>query len=484
MSGPSGVYSDGTRLFVADSQNNRVLIYNTIPTTNGAAASVAVGQTNMTSSGYGTSATAMSWPSGVYSNGTRLFVVDENNSRVLIYNTIPITNGTAANVAVGQTNMTSGVYGTSATVMYGPSGVYSNGTRLFVADTNNGRVLIYNKISTTNGAAADIVVGQPDMTSSAYGTSATLMAGPTGIYSDGTRLFVVDENNSRVLIYNTIPTTNGAAANVVVGQPNMTSSAYGTSATAMSWPSGVYSDGTRLLVADGNNRVLIYNTIPTTNGAAANIVVGQPDMTSSSYGTSATLMAGPVGVYSDGTRLFVADYTDSRVLIYNKIPTTNGAAADVVVGQPDMTSSAYGTSATAMHYPSGVYSDGTRLFVADSQNNRVLIYNTIPTTNGAAADVVVGQTNMTSSAYGTSVTAMSGPSGVYSDGTRLFVADGDNNRVLIYNTIPTTNGAAAEIHYFQRPRDQRPPDERARRRLLQRHSPLRHRLEQQPRPDL
>jgi hypothetical protein len=32
-----------------------------------------------------------------------------------------------------------------------------------------------------------------------------------------------------------------------------------------------------------------------------------------------------------------------------------------------------------------------------------------------------------------------------SDGTRLFVADGGNDRILIFNTIPTTNGAAAEF---------------------------------------
>ena len=39
-----------------------------------------------------------------------------------------------------------------------------------------------------------------------------------------------------------------------------------------------------------------------------------------------------------GGKLYVADTQDNRILIYNKIPTTNNAAADVVVGQPNFTS--------------------------------------------------------------------------------------------------------------------------------------------------
>ena len=47
-------------------------------------------------------------------------------------------------------------------------------------------------------------------------------------------------------------------------------------------------------------------------------------------------------------------------------------------------------------------SDGSKLLVCDKDNNRVLIWNTVPTTNGQPADVVVGQTDFTSSGFGTS----------------------------------------------------------------------------------
>ncbi|MEI9976694.1 MAG: hypothetical protein WDO73_34325 [Ignavibacteriota bacterium] len=63
-------------------------------------------------------------------------------------------------------------------------------------------------------------------------------------------------------------------------------------------------------------------------------------------------MLAPVSVTSDGTRLFVTDLGFNRVLIFDSIPTSNGAAATVALGQPDLVSSVAnnaftGTAATS-----------------------------------------------------------------------------------------------------------------------------------------
>ncbi len=50
-----------------------------------------------------------------------------------------------------------------------------------------------------------------------------------------------------------------------------------------------------------------------------------------------------------------------------------------------------------MRGPQGVWIQGSKLFVADTQNNRVLIWNTIPTQNNQPADVVLGQPDFTTS---------------------------------------------------------------------------------------
>jgi hypothetical protein len=44
----------------------------------------------------------------------------------------------------------------------------------------------------------------------------------------------------------------------------------------------------------------------------------------------------------------------------------------------------------------GVWANEGRLYIADLDNNRVLIYNSVPTANNASANVVIGQQNMTS----------------------------------------------------------------------------------------
>ena len=83
-------------------------------------------------------------------------------------------------------------------------------------------------------------------------------------------------------------------------------------------------------------------------------------MTTIPHGASASTFDTPKDVYSDGTRLFLVDYNDSRVLIWNTIPTANEAPASVVIGQGSMSGSLSGTSASQLDFPEGVYGDGTR----------------------------------------------------------------------------------------------------------------------------
>ncbi|MDP2741204.1 MAG: hypothetical protein Q8O66_00755 [bacterium] len=367
-----------------------------------------------------------------------------------------MANGVSAGVVIGQRDfvhnlVNQGLNAPTAYTFSNVRGPYFDGSKLFVSDYTNHRVLIYNSIPTTNGASADVVIGQPNMTSNTAnngGIGANTFNQPATVYSDGVKLFIADRTNNRVLIYNSIPTTNGASADVVIGQPNMTSSTAnngGIGANTLNNPNGVYSDGSKLFIADrANSRVLIYNTIPTTNGASADVVIGQPDMTSSTAnngGIGANTLSVALGVYYDGQKLFIIDFNNNRVLIYNSIPTTNGASADVVIGQPDFFSSTAnngGIGANTINQPATIFSDGVRLFITDFNNNRTLIYNTIPVINNASADVVIGQPDMTSNTLnngGLGANTLFNPNGAYSDGKKLFVGDYSNSRVLIYNFI-------------------------------------------------
>jgi hypothetical protein len=306
-----------------------------------------------------------------------------------------------AAVVIGQVNKTSGAANaggtTSAVGLNSPYGAGAGA--LYVADQVNHRVLGFNGVPTADGAAASFVLGQPNFTANASGVTAQNFNFAIDCAVSGGKLLVVDAFNHRVLIWNSLPAAN-VPANVVVGQADFTSSASGTTQSRFNVPLLIAVAGGKMIVADElNNRVLIWNTIPTTNGAPADVVVGQTDFTTGTAGLSASKFGTPRAVWTDGTRLVVGESTNDRVLIWNTIPTVNGAAADVVVGAADFTTAGSNTpSASSIGDPVGITSDGTSLFVSDLSFHRVLIFNPIPTTNGASASQVLGQTTFTNSA--------------------------------------------------------------------------------------
>ncbi len=196
------------------------------------------------------------------------------------------------------------------------------------------------------------------------------------------------------------PVTSGQFADLVLGQPDFTTGTVNTggeSDISMKVPAGVSIQGTSLLVGDGGNaRVLAWAGLPTVSRQGATFLIGQPSFTMHTSSTSQTLLSqGNTYVVADAMRVFVSDRQNSRILIFTPTPTTTGAAATFVVGAANFTTSTGGTTASLLNHPAGVWSDGTRLIVADQSNSRVLIYDPIPTSNGASASIVLGQADFT-----------------------------------------------------------------------------------------
>ncbi|MGQ0720951.1 MAG: hypothetical protein ACT4PE_05165 [Candidatus Eiseniibacteriota bacterium] len=304
----------------------------------------------------------------------------------------------AAAVVIGQSDKGSGTSNaggsTNAVGMIQPYGAGSGS--FYVTDQLNSRVLGFAGVPGADGMAASFVLGQPDFSSNNPGTSAQSFEDPFHCVVAGGKLFVVDTGNQRVLIWNSLPTSN-VPADVVVGQPDFDSSDPATTQAGLAGPVRAAVAGSRLIVCDSaNHRVLIWNTIPTANGAPADVVLGQTDFTSAVPGMTASRFTAPWALWTDGTRVVVGDTGNRRVLIWSSFPTSNGEPADVVVGAADF-SSAGGTtpSATSINHPAGAASDGTSLFIADQVFERVLIFTPFPTENGAAATGVLGQASFT-----------------------------------------------------------------------------------------
>jgi hypothetical protein len=340
----------------------------------------------------------------------------------------------------------------SAIGMYGPRGVCLHGGGAIVADTGNHRVLIFTQIPDSPETPADVVLGQPDATTeapNAGGRPEIGMRMPTGVLvtADG-RMVVADAWNHRLLVWNDVPALP-RPADLILGQirPDSVDANRGgePDATTFYWPFGIGEIAGHFFVTDtGNRRVLIWRDgLPRSPDVPADVVLGQPDAGSreenrgSGPGPDTFRWPHAVAAFDDG--IFVADAGNHRLLGWHGVPDTD-RPADVVFGQPDMVTADdfpyRPQTATSLRFPYAVSNVGAGLAVADTANNRVLLWARPPTGPAADADGVLGQ--LTFSGNGENrwdaVTAdtLCWPYGLAAEADRLAIADSGNNRVVVW----------------------------------------------------
>lgn len=365
--------------------------------TNRQAAVSVLGQTDFTSNTAGTTASKFNRPENAVVDpvSKKVFVVEQNNNRVLRFtSTAAMTTGAAAEAVLGQPDFATTTVGITQSKMSNPADVSIDvAGRLWVVDYNNHRILRFDSAANkTSGANADGVLGQTDFITRTSGAGANKMQNPASVFADPVgRLWCADINNNRVLRFdNAAAKSNGANADAVLGQTDFATTTSGTGANKMSNPAGVALDtGGKLYVGDANNnRVLRFDAAAAkANGANADVVFGQPDFTTVSSGTTQSKLKLPQGVATDSNnRLYIADFSNNRVLIFNNAGTAaSGASASIVLGQPDFTTGTANTggiSAVSMSSPvSMTFDESTNnLFVADYSNNRILRFADAPVT--------------------------------------------------------------------------------------------------------
>ena len=355
---------------------------------------------------------------------------------------------TTADVVYGQlgsfTTNTPNKGGLSAASVNFPDGAAVDGNdNLYVADNLNHRVLFYPAGSTT----ATRVYGQGGSfttnTCNKGGLSANSLCLPRGLALDSRgNLYVGDTGNARVLFY---PAGSTIATRVYGQLGSFTTNTVnkgGLSADSLATPAGVALDSSdNLYVADFNNsRVLVYSERSTT----AVQVYGQGGVfntnTCNKGGLSADTLCGPNDVAVDSSYgFYVADFSNNRVLFYSPVSTT----ATRVYGQLGSVTSNLcdngGRSADSLCRPVGVaVDDSDHLYVADGSNNRVLFYPAGITT----ATQVFGQggdfTTNAANNGGVSADSLASPRRIAPDSRgRIYIADAGNNRVLWYGIHPS-----------------------------------------------
>ncbi len=332
-------------------------------------------------------------PRGVWLDDEVLVVADSGNHRVLVWHGVPTDDEAPADVVLGQPDFTS--EGPSAggrgpeRGLHLPCGVAVVEGNLVVADSWHHRVLVWEGVPDRSDVAAAVVIGQDDLTS--VSENAGGACGPTTLYwpygvawIDG-MFWIADTGNRRVLGWEGLPEGPRPPA-VTLGQPDASSRDENRGAAAgpdsFRWPHDVAALEGRFYVADaGDHRVLVWPGTPR-DDRPASWALGQPDLVTAREFPYAPQSAGslrfPYAVAADADCLAVADTANNRILVWNGAPAADGAPADQVLGQPDMTANGENrwdlVGRDTLCWPYGICLARGRLAVADSGNNRVMIW--------------------------------------------------------------------------------------------------------------
>ncbi len=430
-------------------------------------------------------------PQCLFTSGTVVFVCDTVANRVVRYAS-PESWPAIANEQLsppiagvyGQNglldsgiNRGNGVSRPGVNTFFGPAGGAFYNNELWVADTGNNRVVAFASTGPLNYPSATRVLGQLDydlnavnmvdgrelfIFSSSYRGSAVAVDRS----STPNRLYIADSINNRILGFRdarSIGTDSRTAltkqADIVIGQPDLfhTGINYPTydplvpTDQGLFTPSGVAVDAAgNVWVADtANGRVLRFPNpfgLPAGTVPRANLVLGQPNFSVRITDASSTNMFAPVGVavFNNGD-IAASDINHNRVLLFRKSGAdfVNGQAARNVLGQQNFSSTGASGSANGLNAPRGIAVDTSdRLYVADSANNRVIVYaSTATTPNGATGISIPGL----SSPEGVAVSPNSGELWVAAFGANQIYRFPEFSQ-LVTNPAPTaTLSSAAPI---------------------------------------
>ena len=344
------VTPDG-HLLVADALNNRILLFGQV-TQHGQAAVGLLGQERFEDSGPSGEPGRMARPRAIAVGYGKMAVADSLNNRVLIYNQV-LEPGPPGQLLVPSVVIASGHFSYG---FYEPSGVAITPLgHLIVSDSRHNRVLIWDPIPETQTEVGPPtrVLGQGDLahvtenddnqnhrpdvpcfTCLVLRATARTMSEPFGVWSDGRRLAVADSRNHRVLIWNEFPTDDFQRANVVLGHSDFENTNRNSehdldhwgdhpTAATLANPMGIHFDGTSFAVADSSNhRVLIWNGFPSQNLQPADVVLGHESPENGDYeigsGPTSQVFNYPEGVVLTPEAVYVSDRFHNRVLVFRR----------------------------------------------------------------------------------------------------------------------------------------------------------------------
>lgn len=316
----------------------------------------------------------------------------------------------------------------------------TEGNRLFISDSNHNRVVV----STLEGKLIDIIgngwIGRQD-----GGYDEASFDHPQGMALDGQTLYVADTENHLIRTVNLETKTVSTLAGTGM-QARFRASGGTLKSTALNSPWDLeIVDGTLFIAMAGPHQLWSHELGSNEIGVFAG--TGREDILDGPLDESA--LAQPSGISSDGEFLYVADSEGSSI---RKVSINPDGKVTTIAGAHDLPSGrtlfefgdrdGVGSEARLQH-PLGVHYSNGKVFVADAYNHKIKIID------------VATREVMTWSGTGTAGMELAPlqlhePAGLTLSGNTLYVADTNNHRIVTIN-LKTKKASAFEVSGLAEP---------------------------------
>lgn len=314
------------------------------------------------------------------------------------------------------------------------------GNRLFISDSNHNRIVV----STLDGKLIDVIgSGQIGAKDGSYTEAA--FDHPQGMALDGQTLYVADTENHLLRTIDLEKKTVSTLAGT--GMQDRRRTPGGTlKSTALNSPWDLeIVDGTLFIAMAGPHQLWSHELGTNEIGVFAG--TGREDIIDGPLDESA--LAQPSGLSSDGEYLYVADSEGSSI---RKVSVDPKGTVSTIVGAHDLPNGrtlfefgdrdGVGSEARLQH-PLGVHYSNGKVFVADAYNHKIKVIDAetreITTLSGT------GKT-------GTALEPLQlhEPAGMTISGDTLFVADTNNHRIITID-LKTQKASTFEITGLSEP---------------------------------
>ena len=281
--------------------------------------------------------------------------------------------------------------------------------------------------SDTGMTAGEMVAGSAggDTPITVNPTTTTRYLLPQGLWSDGTTLWVsargaTMDADEKLYAYTLATGARDSGKDIQLAVPSLS----GPSDTSQQrgGANGIWlTEDTVWSSSNLTPAVLAYHRKADANAVPA---VSAGDRKSSADFTKATLDAEgngtPLGLWSDGTDMYVADYRDSKIYVY-------GMSSKAHVKDIDTLAAAGNTK------PVGVWSDGVTMWVSDHLKAKLYAYALDSGKRAPGMDVegFASENNR--------------PQGIWSDGAKMWVVDKYSDKVFIYDLRGDARLASLEV---------------------------------------